>query len=152
MGSETATGTGGLWRPVAGFPRTDSESAFQEFLKKIPSNQNLASLASGGLEAGGALGSGLQAASLGIPRVSSFDLLRNLGSTKAEAKPAAQGIGKYSLHCWEGVAQWLEGPVVAALELNLLRALKTQRCWRWAAVAMGKGALGCMRHGTRRAN
>uniref|UniRef100_A0A7R9Z0L9 BZIP domain-containing protein n=1 Tax=Chlamydomonas euryale TaxID=1486919 RepID=A0A7R9Z0L9_9CHLO len=110
MGSETATGTGGLWRPVAGFPRTDSESAFQEFLKKIPSNQNLASLASGGLEAGGALGSGLQAASLGIPRVSSFDLLRNLGSTKAEAKPAAQGIGLTDLGSTPvGVAPLLPG-------------------------------------------
>lgn len=88
-----ASESGGLWRPVAGFPRTESESAFQEFLKKIPSSNNLSSLGNGGVEPGigPPPGSGLQAASLGIPRVSSFDLLRNLtsgggGMTKTESK------------------------------------------------------------------
>ena len=37
---------GGIWRlGAAGMGRTDSEAAFQEFLKKIPSNTNLAAAA-----------------------------------------------------------------------------------------------------------
>lgn len=97
----------GFWKLGAGvgFPRTDSEAAFQDFLKRIPSTSNLAAQAQGldqaqqlhlqqqvqhfqaqqaGLHAagsslsGGALG---EVGSLnvgGIPRVPSLDLLRQL--------------------------------------------------------------------------
>ncbi len=34
-----------MWKLGAGFPRTDSENAFQDFLKRIPSTTNLAAQA-----------------------------------------------------------------------------------------------------------
>eukprot|EP00191_Tetraselmis_sp_GSL018_P009420 CAMPEP_0177600556 /NCGR_PEP_ID=MMETSP0419_2-20121207/13711_1 /TAXON_ID=582737 /ORGANISM="Tetraselmis sp., Strain GSL018" /LENGTH=330 /DNA_ID=CAMNT_0019093607 /DNA_START=378 /DNA_END=1366 /DNA_ORIENTATION=- len=90
---------GGIWRlGAAGMGRTDSEAAFQEFLKKIPSSSNLAAVAQGngttGLDPAQQLQLQQQAflqqqaqqmqafqdaqasAGGGIPRVPSLDLLR----------------------------------------------------------------------------
>jgi hypothetical protein len=64
--------------------RTDSESAFQEFLKKIPSSNNL-----GSMEANTRV-----AASMGMPRVSSFDLLRNLAQPQPQPQPSSGGLVK----------------------------------------------------------
>lgn len=93
---------GGIWRlGQAGIARTDSEAAFQEFLKKIPSASNLAALTAGAAAqqangqhnseslsaANGLSGNGMDgmaAASLaslgggGMPRVPSLDFLRAL--------------------------------------------------------------------------
>lgn len=97
---------GGIWRlqnQQAGgqtggglFGRTDSEAAFQEFLKRIPSATNLAAAASGQYEpqqlqqqaqqllasgAGSAAANAIQEANGGVPgmpRVPSLDLLRQL--------------------------------------------------------------------------
>lgn len=108
----------GFWKlgaGMAGFPRTDSEAAFQDFLKRIPSTSNLAGQAQGldqaqqlhlqqqvqqfqqaqqaGLHAagsaltGGALG---EVGSLnvgGIPRVPSLDLLRQLVQVNQSLSP-----------------------------------------------------------------
>jgi len=91
---------GGIWRlGAAGMGRTDSEAAFQEFLKKIPSSSNLAAQAAaqgGQLDAAQQLQLQQQALQMqqaqaqayqdvanaqaagagGIPRVPSLDLLR----------------------------------------------------------------------------
>ncbi len=105
----------GFWKlgaSMAGFPRTDSEAAFQDFLKRIPSTSNLAAQAQGldqaqqlhlqqqvqqfqqaqqaGLHAagsGGALGEvgGLNVG--GIPRVPSLDLLRQLVQVNQTLSP-----------------------------------------------------------------
>lgn len=108
----------GFWKlgaSMAGFPRTDSEAAFQDFLKRIPSTSNLAAQAQGldqaqqlhlqqqvqqfqqaqqaGLHAagssltGGALGEvgGLNVG--GIPRVPSLDLLRQLVQVNQTMSP-----------------------------------------------------------------
>ncbi|KAG1660220.1 hypothetical protein FOA52_005089 [Chlamydomonas sp. UWO 241] len=83
-----------IHRPVAGFHRTDSESAFQEFLKKIPSSTNLASL--GGLEANQP-GSGVFAASIGLRRVSSFDQLRSLGQQPSNGGVVKVEVGRAGL-------------------------------------------------------
>ena len=111
----------GFWKLSAGmgFPRTDSEAAFQDFLKRIPSTSNLAAQAQGldhaqqlhlqqqvqqfqhaqqaGLHAagtslgGGALG---EVGSLnvgGIPRVPSLDLLRQLVQVNQTLSPHRPG-------------------------------------------------------------
>lgn len=84
---------------TGGFPRTDSESAFQEFLKRIPSASNLAA-ATNQLDSAAQLPTNLQsqlqgagsgvmfpsmsigdlssAASLGMPRVPSLEFLKQL--------------------------------------------------------------------------
>ncbi|CAL8460595.1 g124 [Coccomyxa elongata] len=112
------TNLGNFWKlgaSMAGFPRTDSEAAFQDFLKRIPSTSNLAAQAQGldqaqqlhlqqqvqqfqqaqqaGLHAagsaltGGALGEvgGLNVG--GIPRVPSLDLLRQLVQVNQTLSP-----------------------------------------------------------------
>ena len=112
---------GNFWKlgaSMAGFPRTDSEAAFQDFLKRIPSTSNLAAQAQGldqaqqlhlqqqvqqfqqaqqaGLHAagsalpGGALGEvgGLNVG--GIPRVPSLDLLRQLVQVNQTLSPQSQ--------------------------------------------------------------
>jgi len=82
---------------TGGFPRTDSESAFQEFLKKIPSATNLAAAAidsaaqlptnlqsqlqgagSGVMLPSVSIGDLTSAASLGMPRVPSLEFLKQL--------------------------------------------------------------------------
>lgn len=112
------SGLSGFWKlgaSMAGFPRTDSEAAFQDFLKRIPSTSNLAAQAHGldqaqqlhlqqqvqqfqqaqqaGLNAGG---SGLPGGALGevgglnvggIPRVPSLDLLRQLVQVNQTLSP-----------------------------------------------------------------
>ena len=112
-----------MWKLGAGmgFPRTDSEAAFQDFLKRIPSTSNLAAQAQGldqaqqlqlqqqvqqyqqtqqaGLHAagsalsGGALG---EVGSLnvgGIPRVPSLDLLRQLVQVNQTMSPQGHKAG-----------------------------------------------------------
>lgn len=69
---------GGLFGRLSGatgVPRTDSEAAFQEFLKRIPSSSNLA--ASGLGEPGGSLSSG-------VP-------MTGLSTTNGMAAPTANG-------------------------------------------------------------
>lgn len=110
---------GGIWRlGQAGMGRTDSEAAFQEFLKRIPSASNLAAAAAQAetasaqyqlqsssaaaptlstaaplIEAGTA-GSGAATAPAGlagIPRVPSLDFLRQLVSPQYVPAPMAAG-------------------------------------------------------------
>lgn len=98
--------------------RTDSEAAFQEFLKRIPSATNLSAVGSAGgaasyeqtaqqLLSGGAVAASLPTAPLntslgsdpapGMPRVPSLDLLRqlvlqnSLGSSLGQQVSAAPG-------------------------------------------------------------
>jgi hypothetical protein len=95
---------GGLYRlGQAGMGRTDSEAAFQEFLKRIPSATNLAAGGAGGAAAAGGLGDGpsglglsasasfaaISDAGLGgsVPRVPSLDLLAKLVMQGASSAP-----------------------------------------------------------------
>lgn len=108
---------GGFWRlGQAGMGRTDSEAAFQEFLKRIPSTTNLAAAvvesSQGGASASQPAGasSSLPAGVLsdvvtsaaaavgGIPRVPSLELLRQLVLPSSGAMPAvtAQGLAPAS--------------------------------------------------------
>ena len=110
---------------TSGFPRTDSEAAFQEFLKRIPSASNLAAVASQGqLDTASAAQltqahAGASAAMLpsisigdlagaggsmgGMPRVPSLDFLKQLSAMQTMAgmppnglKMEAPPIGAYS--------------------------------------------------------
>lgn len=111
---------GGIWRlnqhnsnSTSSFARTESEAAFQDFLKRIPSASNLSNLESaqlqqqlGGLARGGpSVGSLLLASSgsvpapppnidlLGIPRVPSLDYLRQLASQQQQQHQIKQENG-----------------------------------------------------------
>ncbi|KAL6750268.1 hypothetical protein V8C86DRAFT_2817615 [Haematococcus lacustris] len=112
---------GGLWRYTnnVGFGRSESEAAFQEFLKRIPSASNLAAiagstgqLASGDVPTSMSLGLGSYlpqagmpsqaqqhsyAAAPGMPRVSSLDLLARLVTQSpypANVTPAPSSLMK----------------------------------------------------------
>ncbi len=119
----------GFWKLSAGmqgFPRTDSEQAFQDFLKRIPSASNLASQSldqaqqlqlqqqvqqfQQAQQAGLGGTSTFPSTSLGevgslnvggIPRVPSLDLLRQLvhanqAVSPQGAKPSSSGTGTHS--------------------------------------------------------
>uniref|UniRef100_A0A7R9YTH8 BZIP domain-containing protein n=1 Tax=Chlamydomonas euryale TaxID=1486919 RepID=A0A7R9YTH8_9CHLO len=85
---------GGMWRMGAaagvGFKRTDSEAAFQEFLKRIPSSTNITQ---GGIDA--SLGQHLVDGCIpGMPRVPSVDFLRQLANAQSQmggVSPVMQG-------------------------------------------------------------
>ena len=99
---------------TSGFPRTDSEAAFQEFLKRIPSASNLAAVASQGQLDGASAAqlaqqnAGASAAMLpsisigdlsgaagslgGMPRVPSLDFLKQLSAMQSMAGMQPQGI------------------------------------------------------------
>jgi hypothetical protein len=64
-----------------GMNRIDSESQFQEFLKRIPSTKELGSLAAAAAEPTASV------AAAGIPRVPSLDYIRQLVSSSAAAAP-----------------------------------------------------------------
>eukprot|EP00798_Chlamydomonas_sp_ICE-L_P030463 gene30463-35474_t len=97
---------GGIFRLSGqrnGLVRSESEAAFQDFLKKIPSSSNLATLGGAAQQAniengtdGSAMGigsaypSGMSLGKQNIPRVPSLDLLRALVGNQQQAAPKAE--------------------------------------------------------------
>ena len=97
---------------TGGFPRTDSEAAFQEFLKRIPSASNLAAAANQ-LDAASAsqlqqqlqgnAGGMLSSVSIGdmagggMHRVPSLDFLKSIASLSQMQQLGAQAMGGVKL-------------------------------------------------------
>lgn len=147
---------GGLYRlGQAGMGRTDSEAAFQEFLKRIPSASNLAAAnasasaaeAGLGINASGSFNAISEAGTLGggVPRVPSLDLLAKIVMQGAAAPQTSSAPILIKSEAAGGGAAG-EGAFARALVWVRCRQLSSVACTadaalKWDALMMSFRAL-----------